>query len=287
MNSSYNDFFKAAKKVRKGEPSRGKSKSSAASTQPKAKKSLKDYSEAELRRIFRVRPQRQRKATFPFAGMALVGGLCAVLGWWTVDPELPQRVGNLLGVDGLEVNLFGEVVAQEKAKKESKEQPKIQDNASNGASPQTSPNGEGNSKTEGKAEGAKVAQGELPEHLIRLQQRSDELDLRERELNQLEEELGKQRVELEERIKKLELVREQIATTLKDRIDVDQDRVNKLVETYSGMKPKQAAEILGQLDEDLAVEILGKMKKKSAAEILNLLEPQKARSLSEKFAGYR
>jgi len=221
-----------------------------------------------------MRPQRRKKAQFPFLGTALAGVMCALLGWWTVDPELPQRALKVLGIENLEVSLMGSVGALESSKK---------------SVPKAAPALKGESKTKEtkSADTNKVSQGDLPEHLLRLKERSDELDLREQELNQLEEELNKQRAELEERIKKLETVREQIATTLRDRIEVDQDRVSKLVETYSGMKPKQAAEILASLDEDLAVEILGKMKKKSAAEILNLIEPQKARSLSEKYAGYR
>ena len=53
------------------------------------------------------------------------------------------------------------------------------------------------------------------------------------------------------------------------------------------MKPKQAAEVIGSLNEELAVEVLAKMKKKNAAEIMNLLPPDKARILSEKYTGYR
>ena len=53
------------------------------------------------------------------------------------------------------------------------------------------------------------------------------------------------------------------------------------------MKPPQAAKVFETLDEDLAVDILTKMKKKNAADILNLLKPERAQSLSEKYAGFR
>ncbi len=59
------------------------------------------------------------------------------------------------------------------------------------------------------------------------------------------------------------------------------------MELYSNMKPKQAADVIGSINEDLAVEVLAKMKKKNAAEIMNLLTPEKARILSEKYTGYR
>ncbi len=113
------------------------------------------------------------------------------------------------------------------------------------------------------------------------------LDQREKELNELEEELHRQRKELAREVQKLEGIRNQIATVLKERVELDQEKVNKLVEVYTNMKPKQAAEVIGSINEDLAIDVLLKMKKKTAADILNLLEPKKAKSLSEQFAGYK
>jgi flagellar motility protein MotE (MotC chaperone) len=82
-------------------------------------------------------------------------------------------------------------------------------------------------------------------------------------------------------------MRRDIASVLKERVQSDETQVNKLVDLYSTMKPKQAADIIGSLQEDLAVEVLGKMKKKNAAEVMNLLPADKARGLSEKLTGYK
>ncbi len=121
-------------------------------------------------------------------------------------------------------------------------------------------------------------------HLV---DRKKELDQREAELNKLDEELQKQRVELDQKIQKLEKMRTEISGVLKDRVQVDQEKVEKLVQFYSTMKAQQAARVLENLNEDLAVEVLDKMKKKSAAEIMNSLDPKKAKKLSELLAGYR
>ncbi len=123
-------------------------------------------------------------------------------------------------------------------------------------------------------------------HFEKLKQRKVELDLREKELAELEEELQKQKVELDKRIAQLEEMRGQIAQILKDRVEVDQEKVNKLVDLYSNMKPKQAADVIGSINEDLAVEVLAKIEKESAAEIMNLLPPEKP-GYSEKYTGYR
>lgn len=121
----------------------------------------------------------------------------------------------------------------------------------------------------------------------KLNDRKKELDLREVDLNKLEEELQKQKLELDGKIKQLEAMRSDISKTLKTRVAVDQEKVDKLVQFYSTMKPPQAAKVIESLNEDLAVEVMDKMKKKSAAEIMNALDPKKARRLSELLTGYQ
>ena len=121
----------------------------------------------------------------------------------------------------------------------------------------------------------------------KLNERKKELDLREGELTKLEEELQKRKLELDEKLKQLESMRSEISKTLKTRVASDQEKVDKLVQVYSTMKPQQASKIIETLDEDLAVEILDKMKKKSAAEILNMMDAKKARRLSELSTGYQ
>lgn len=121
----------------------------------------------------------------------------------------------------------------------------------------------------------------------KLNDRKIELDQREAELVKLEEELQKRKAELDERLKQLEATRSEISKTLKSRVESDQQKVTKLVEFYSSMKPQQAAKVIETLNEDLAVEVLDKMKKKSAAEILNMMGAKKARKLSELLTGYQ
>lgn len=120
----------------------------------------------------------------------------------------------------------------------------------------------------------------------KLNERKKELDLREAELNKLEEELHNQKTALDEKIKQLEEMRAQISTTLKTRVASDQEKVDKLVQFYSNMKPQQAAKVIETINEDLAIEVLDKMKKKNAAEIMNMMDAKKARRLSELLTGY-
>lgn len=121
----------------------------------------------------------------------------------------------------------------------------------------------------------------------KLATRKTELDRREEQLSKLEEDLQRQRVEVDKRLQELSGLREKIAQQLKERVEQDQTRVDKLVQVYSSMKPQSAAKVVETINEDLAVEVLTKMKQKNAAEILNLLPADKSQRLSEKFAGYK
>jgi flagellar motility protein MotE (MotC chaperone) len=120
----------------------------------------------------------------------------------------------------------------------------------------------------------------------KLNERKVELDNREAELTKLDEELQRQKVELDKKLEQLEKMRADISGVLKSRVELDQEKVNKLVQVYSGMKAPQAAKLIETINEDLAVEVLDKMKKKSAAEILNSMDPKRAQRLSEILAGY-
>ncbi len=121
----------------------------------------------------------------------------------------------------------------------------------------------------------------------KLEARKTQLDSRESELNKLEEELQKQKDVLEKRLAELEEVRGKISAKLDEKVKVDTAKVESLVSVFANMKPAQAAKVVEGINEDLAVEVLAKMKNKNAAEILNLMDAEKAKRISEKYAGYR
>ena len=258
MKSGYDQFFKAAREAKKHKP-----------TTP-AQPSFK-MSEEKLRNKLNVkaRPKR-RKADVPIFPLVFAMVAVGLSAWLMIDPS---RLENLL--DKVEVNFMG--AASANSEKESQPQdPKAEKSAATEPGHAEVKNAKADSYSE-----------EDINHFAKLNDRKKELDLREKELNELEEELHKQRIEVEGRIQKLEEMRAQIANVLKERVAVDEEKVNKLVEFYSNMKPKQAADILMTINEELAVEVLGRMKKKNAAEVMNLLPSTKAQALSEKFAGYK
>jgi len=218
---------------------------------------------------------KQRKGPLNIA--TLVGSIFIVaslstLIWLGTEP---WRLDQLMDI--VEFGVFGDVHAasSDPSKSEKSSIKKLDQEAKN-----SSEKGQGLDSVD------KVATKNLS-YYKKLNEKRKELDLREKELSELEGELHKQKTEIEVRIQYLEKLRGQIAGVLKEKVEVDQEKVKKLVDFYSNMKPQQAAKIIGTINEDLAIEVLSQMKKKDAAAIMNLLDAEKAQILSEKFAGYK
>ena len=120
-----------------------------------------------------------------------------------------------------------------------------------------------------------------------LEKKRKALEEKERELSRFAENLDEKKAELDKQLKELTGLRRKISSVLDEKVSANKDSVTKLVGVYSNMKPANAATILTNLNEDLAVKVLGKMKKQNAAAILNYIEPKKAQTLSEKYAGLK
>ena len=249
MKSGYDQFFNAARK--------GSKKSTAAPARNGSPPHFK----------------KQRRRKFPLGAVLLMIVSLSTFAWTAFYPDEFDQI-----FQKVEIRFMGMASASDEGAAKSAEK-KEEKSASSAKSEKAKGPSESSVREEGGEEDLS--------YLGKLNERRKELDLREKELGELEEELHRQRTEVEARIKKLEEIRAEIANVLKEKVDVDQSKVDKLVEFYSNMKPKQAAEILAAINEDLAVEILGKMKKKNAADIMNLLAPAKAQVISEKFAGYK
>lgn len=200
--------------------------------------------------------------------------------WFWLDPSLGDHIYRQF-----EIKFLSEGQAKEEVK--NKEEKKSSDEAKK-TDPVNAPGEKiSSAESQNKTTSNKENSNQDLSYYSKLNEKQQELDLKEKELNELEEELHKQKLEVENRIQHLEKTRDQIAGVLKERMEVDQQKVKTLVELYSNMKPQQAAKVIGTLNEDLAIEVVGQMKKKNAAEIMNLLEPSKAQTITEKFAGYK
>lgn len=297
---SYEQFFREAQKNKQGVPSAPKAtnKGTQASSKSFTGELRSGLSPEELVKAHfanaKAKTQADRKARRKrskppvFASLLLLIAIASgVTGY--LRPDLAERIPTI------ELGLFGEADASEKADAKAKTEAPVKEKAieAKGAndtkeakkSAESADSSQPTAEVE-KTPDVKQWTAEEISFFKKLGERKESLDRREAELVKLEEELQKQKKGLDERIHQLESMRKEISTTLKDRVVLDQEKVAKLVDVYSNMKPTQAARVIETLNEDLAVTILDRLKKKNAAEILNAMSAAKAKKLSEMLTGY-
>ena len=118
-----------------------------------------------------------------------------------------------------------------------------------------------------------------------LRKSKEELSKRTQELNLRENELKNREQVLTEELKKLQGLREQVSNEQKQKDQIHQERVEKVMSTLNVMTPKSASKVLAELDSELATEIMFQMNTERLAKLMNLIEPKRASELSERLAG--
>lgn len=145
-------------------------------------------------------------------------------------------------------------------------------------------NAEENSKKQEKSDSGKnFSQSEL-EILQKLAQRREELDVRERNIEQRAGVLKAAEAQIDVKIAKLK----ELEASIKDLIGVydekEKDRLNNLVKIYSTMKPKEAARLFNDMEMSLLVRVFEQMKESKSAPILALMDSAKANALTSELA---
>jgi flagellar motility protein MotE (MotC chaperone) len=271
VKTGYDQFFK---KVQKNSP-KPKPVSLKRETSATSAEDLKKLVQQRSQILARNKRRRLNRQFPVSAAMTLMVFLSlGIFGFYQQDKVIEA-------LDSIEIKVFGAASASDAAPKKA-----AKEDSSHTANKEKS----ADAKVEGdkKAEAAPSGLSEEELSLFKgLHERSIALDQREAELKKMEEELQRQREALEKRLSEIDGVRRNIASQLEEKVKVDKERVEQLVQFYSTMKPQQAAKIIESLNEDLSVEVLVKMKKKNAADIMNLINSEKAQRLSERFAGYK
>lgn len=131
------------------------------------------------------------------------------------------------------------------------------------------------------AEADMLAQTKIPDARVPESQQSRDLNRREAELAAKERALSAMEKSIDDKLAELKRV-EGALKKLLDEADVLKDaRIKRQVDTYAAMKPKQAAEVLSNMDQELAVKILTGMKPKVAGEIMTFVKTDKAAKITE------
>jgi flagellar motility protein MotE (MotC chaperone) len=117
--------------------------------------------------------------------------------------------------------------------------------------------------------------------LTSLDARRVELEKRRTALDQKETELKNQSQALAERIAELRSLTSKLADLRKEKDSRYEARLEQLANVYGSMVPKEAAPLIGKLDEGIALALLERMPGKRMGQILSVMEPDRAVELTK------
>ncbi len=131
--------------------------------------------------------------------------------------------------------------------------------------------------------GRGFSQSEL-EILQKLAKRREELDVRERGIDQKAGVLKAAEAQIDAKIAKLK----ELEASIKELVGVydqkERERLTNLVKIYSTMKPKEAARLFNDMDMSLLTRVFEQMKESKSAPILALMDSAKANALTSELA---
>jgi flagellar motility protein MotE (MotC chaperone) len=126
-----------------------------------------------------------------------------------------------------------------------------------------------------------LAASSIPGAKVPESQENKSANRREAELTAKERALTAMEKSIDDKLAELKRVEGSIKKLLDDADVLKDARIKRQVDTYAAMKPKQAAEVLSNMDQELAVKILTGMKPKMAGEIMTFVKTDKAAKLTE------
>lgn len=123
--------------------------------------------------------------------------------------------------------------------------------------------------------------------LNELKERRVALDGRENRMQQREALMKVTEQRIEEKIAELDQIRVEIKELLGEQSEEEEKRLQSLVKIYSGMKPKDAAAILDNLDINILLQVVARMSERKTAPIMAAMNIQKAQELTTLLAEQR
>ncbi|MCH2096597.1 MAG: hypothetical protein MK160_16015 [Rhodobacteraceae bacterium] len=121
--------------------------------------------------------------------------------------------------------------------------------------------------------------------LARLRAREQDLTRREEELDLRDKTLEKLSQEIDARLQELATAEETLRQTMALADSAAENDLENLTRVYENMKPKDAAVLFETMEPSFAAGFLGRMQTASAAQILSGLSPEKAYAISLTLSG--
>jgi len=120
--------------------------------------------------------------------------------------------------------------------------------------------------------------------LTSLSKRRAELDARERDIEMRENLIKAAEDRVDSKIADLKQLQTQIQALLQQHDTAQQKQIDSLVKTYASMKPKDAARIFNNLNDDVLLAVASGMKPDVLGAILGQMQPDAAQKLTVKLA---
>jgi flagellar motility protein MotE (MotC chaperone) len=122
---------------------------------------------------------------------------------------------------------------------------------------------------------------EVREELYRdLAARRKELEKRERTIQTQNALLDAGQKELEQKLRELIEIRNEIEGLLKEQSEEEKARLDSLVKIYETMKAKDAARIFDTLDIDVLITVISRMSVRKASPVIAEMNPERARTIT-------
>jgi flagellar motility protein MotE (MotC chaperone) len=116
-----------------------------------------------------------------------------------------------------------------------------------------------------------------------LLQKEQELKIKELQIKKLEDEINLTRQTLERRILDFQKQQEGFLSCIEETDRDQNNRVQRMVEAISGMRPQNAADVLSVQDSEISVQILGSLEPDKVARIFNLMDKEVSARLQKQY----
>lgn len=129
----------------------------------------------------------------------------------------------------------------------------------------------------------KLGNGTLVDFSKQLMEKEEKLRLSELELKKREDALSNNQRDLQQGIKNFQEKQNKFLSCLDDNERKKQERIQHMVDSIAGMRPKSAADLLSVQDADLSVQILSKLESTKVSKIFNLMDKEISARLQKQF----
>ena len=106
-------------------------------------------------------------------------------------------------------------------------------------------------------------------------------NMKAQELARQQQDILMLRQQMDQRLKDIQSTEKKMQDMIREARGIENEKIHRLVLTYSMMKPKAAAKALENMDERVAIRILSGMSPKQSGEILTYVDPAKTAKLTE------